>query len=314
MITPFQESGTSVANKDMAAPAAGQPWAGSIVAIAWLGLLVMASAQAIDIPALPVVQPSIAATHPALVQQRAKLLNERKALLDRTNSHNTMCSAVEAGSAADASCTKAYPSLEAAIKSHVQASKQYNNNYLAAVNLVASQKPAPHTDTSVVDARNVPSGLPKALDNAIAYSSSPPGVSDRVRKGFQAVMLRDWKVAKAWFQDALNRDPNNAGLKRLVALAGSTPQANQQRVEVDARNEPAGLGDGSPLKGSGAMPGKTKTATASTTQTRIPLQLSDPSDLYVLFPGLKAADDKQALDVLFGLNTQPSASKSGKTK
>jgi hypothetical protein len=79
---------------------------------------------------------------------------------------------------------------------------------------------APSGDPMVVDARNVPSGLPKALDSAIAtaYSAAPPGVSDRVRKGFQAVMDNDWKVAKAWFEDALKRDPNNAGLKRMIVL------------------------------------------------------------------------------------------------
>ena len=320
MITPFQESGTSVANKDMAAPAAGQPWAGSIVAIVWLGLLVMASAQAIDIPALPVVPPNVAATHPALVQERETLISERKALLDKTNKHNSMCNAVEAGSAADSICTRAYAPLDAEIKSHVQVSKKYVAGLLVAVNLVASQAamaaPAPHTDTSVVDARNVPSGLPKALDNAIAnaYASAPPGVSDRVRKGFQAVMARDWKVAKAWFQDALNRDPNNAGLKRMVALAGSPQQHALSRVEVDARNEPAGPGGGSPLKGSGATPGKTKTATASKNPARIPLQLPNPNDIQVMFPGVKSVDDKLALDALFGLNAQPTASKSVKTR
>ena len=75
-------------------------------------------------------------------------------------------------------------------------------------------------DPKVVDARNVPSDLPKGLDNAItsAYADAPPGVSDRVRKGFQAVMARDWKVAKAWFEDALNRDPSNASLKNMVKL------------------------------------------------------------------------------------------------
>lgn len=190
------------------------------------------------------------------------------------------------------------------------------SNLKGAAATPARTKPAPHIDTSVVDARRVPSGLPKALDNAIAtaYSSAPPGVSDRVRKGFQAVMLRDWKVAKAWFQDALNRDPNNAGLKRLVALAGSPQQISLPRVEVDARNEPAGLGGGSPLKGSGATPGMSKTATASKTQTRIPLQLPNPNDIQVMFPGVKAADDKLALDALFGLNASPSASKSVKTR
>ena len=181
----------------------------------------------------------------------------------------------------------------------------------------AFAKPAPTVpsgDPMVVDAPNVPSGLPKALDNAIAtaYSSAPPGVSDRVRKGFQAVMDRDWKVAKAWFQDALNRDPTNAGLKRLVALSDSPQQPNIQPASVDARNEPAGLGGKSGAKGVNTPPSKTKLAPTSTTGAQV--QLPDPNDIYLMFPGLKAIEDKQALDYLFGLNAQPPVSKTGKTK
>jgi tetratricopeptide (TPR) repeat protein len=90
-------------------------------------------------------------------------------------------------------------------------------------------------DPSVVDARNVPSGLPKAMDEAIAgaYKDAPAGVIDRVRKGFQAVMERDWKVARAWFEDALNRDPNNSGLKRLVALTDSAQPSSPQNTISD---------------------------------------------------------------------------------
>ena len=180
----------------------------------------------------------------------------------------------------------------------------------------AFAKPAPTVpsgDPMVVDARNVPSGLPKGLDNAIAnaYSSAPPGVSDRVRKGFQAVMVRDWKVAKAWFQDALNRDPTNAGLKRLVALTDTTQQPNPPRATMDVRNEPAGLGGKSGAKEVNTPPTKTKLAPASTTGAKA--QLPDPNDIYLMFPGLKAVEDKQALDYLFGLKAQPSSPKSGKT-
>ncbi len=123
---------------------------------------------------------------------------------------------------------------------------------------------APNLDPMVVDARKVPSGLPKSVENAIAaaYSSAPPGVSDRVRKGFQAVMTRDWKVAKAWFQDALNRDPNNAGLKSLIALTDSLQQPGKQPAAVDARNEPAGLGGRSDVKKASVPPNKTKPAIA----------------------------------------------------
>ncbi len=313
MTAPFQNTGRSVLNIRSTALTVGYLWAGTFIVIAVLCLFAMEGAQAMDIPALPVVPPNIAATNPALVQQRDKLLDQRKALLDKTNSHNSMCNAVEAGSAADSICTRAYAPLEAEIKSHVQVSKQYNTSLLAAVNFAASQKPAPHTDTSVVDARNVPSGLPKALDNAIAsaYSSAAPGVSDRVRKGFQAVMERDWKVAKAWFQDALKRDPNNAGLKRLVALTDTSQQPNRQPATVDARNEPAGLGGRSDSKGASVPPSKTTPAPKAGTQ----LQLPDPNEsLRIMFPGLKAMEEKEALDYLFGLDPYPSASKSGKTK
>ena len=103
--------------------------------------------------------------------------------------------------------------------------------------LVATATPQPKPalefgDPMVVDARNVPSGLPKSVDDAIAagFAGAPPGVSDRVRKGFQAVAAHDWKVAKAWFEDALNHDPDNAGLKRLVALADYTGKRNEQKT------------------------------------------------------------------------------------
>jgi hypothetical protein len=115
----------------------------------------------------------------------------------------------------------------------------------------------PVTDSSVVDACNVPSGLPSAIDKAIAavYGVAPPGVSDRVRKGFQAVMGRDWKVAKAWFMDALNHDPGNASLKRLVELSDYT--------ETHIRH------------------GKSGKLTASQDAVQMPKD----SDLELLFPG-----------------------------
>jgi hypothetical protein len=148
-------------------------------------------------------------------------------------------------------------------------------------------KLSPHTDTSVVDARNVPSGLQKALDNAIAtaYSSAPPGVSDRVRKGFQAVMERDWKVAKAWFQEALKRDPTNVGLKRLVALTDSS-------THVDTRNEPAGLGGTPDARSAGKQTSQAQPVSVSKVDTN--LQLPDPDDIRFLFPGLQKMKGEEA--------------------
>lgn len=262
MNTLIQKSGQSISHFFSAVPTVGQPWARSIVAIACLSLLVMEQAGAVDIPALSVMSPEMAAAHPELAKQRDALLKERKALLDRTNDHNKACEEVKRGSEAAARCTKAYAALSAAINSHVQASKQYNVTYRDVVDLATSQKSAPvdsrhepaglggssdfkgafakpsetnpaarvpSKDSNVVDAGHVPSGLPKAVDQAIAtaYAAAPPGVSDRVRKGFQAVMDRDWKVAKAWFQDALNRDPGNVDLMRLVALVDQKPEGSK---------------------------------------------------------------------------------------
>jgi tetratricopeptide (TPR) repeat protein len=84
----------------------------------------------------------------------------------------------------------------------------------------------PSSDPKVVDGRRgTSSDLPQALEQAVAgaYAHAPPGVSERVRKGFQAVMLRDWTLAAAWFEDALLRDPANAGLQRLIALVEAAP-------------------------------------------------------------------------------------------
>jgi tetratricopeptide (TPR) repeat protein len=146
-------------------------------------------------------------------------------------------------------------------------------DFTAVVSTAAPTTPAaasPSGDPRVVDARNVASGLPKLVENAIAgaYANSPPGVSDRVRKGFQAVADRDWKVAKAWFEEALNRDPGNTGLNRLVELANTAPTR---------------IG---------------KVATAAAGQQ---LQMPGPEDWKLIFPGLQAAEDKEAMDTLFGL-------------
>ena len=85
-------------------------------------------------------------------------------------------------------------------------------------------------DPNTVDARCVPSGMTRALENAIAdmFKDAPEGVRERVSKGFQSVVVADWPVAKAWFQDARNRDPGNVSIARFVALCdynigGSSP-------------------------------------------------------------------------------------------
>lgn len=280
-----------------------------------LSLLFMTGEAAAEIPAIPEIPPAVAASHAELVQQRAALLQERAVLKARAAMNKVECQAVKEKSPEEARCIDSSSAISKDVDRHVQATQQFISNL----------------GPMVVDARNVPSGLPKGLDNAIAsaYASAPPGVSDRVRKGFQAVMVRDWAVAKAWFKDALNHDPNNAGLKRLVALTDAPQQPdNQFRAKVDERNEPAGLG-GSDAKWAGTPVSKSDPVGETTIDPDI--HMPDPMD--ILFPGLQAMKDREPpvfktlpdgslvqlpqesdLEFLFGPPSQPPASKSGKTK
>ncbi len=73
-------------------------------------------------------------------------------------------------------------------------------------------------DPMVVDTSNVATGLPSSVETEIPHT--PAG--DRVRKGFQAIMNHDWQVARAWFKDALDHDPGNAGIERLIDLSEYT--------------------------------------------------------------------------------------------
>lgn len=229
MTTPLHKAEGTPTNMRSVAPAAGRPWAGTIVVIAWLGLFAVGHAETLDIPELSEIQPGMAAAHPELVKQLEVLKMERKALYERTESLNQPCKDVEPGSATDASCDRAYIELGAAINRHAQASKQYNGNHRDAANHAARPKPAPVTDSNVVDARDVPSGLPKSVEAQIPNTDA--GI--RVRHGFQAIMAHDWYLARVFFKDALNHEPGEAGLKRLVDLAEYTLQKrNDDKAQI----------------------------------------------------------------------------------
>lgn len=98
--------------------------------------------------------------------------------------------------------------IDKAKESYLQLFKDYEKQYH-------------NSNPNIVDGCNVPSGLGQKIDSAIAaeFDKAPQGVSDRVRKGFQAIQIHDWAAAKAWFQDALIRDNDNPGLKRLIDLS-----------------------------------------------------------------------------------------------
>lgn len=96
-------------------------------------------------------------------------------------------------------------------------------------------------DPRVVNATNLGAGLPSEVDAGITevFSGSPAGVNERVHKGFQAVMHGDRAAAKAWFQDALNRDPVNPELQNLVTVVDSAVPVLPRATTGAARGEPA---------------------------------------------------------------------------
>ena len=137
-----------------------------------------------------------------------------------------------------------------------------------------------------------PSTLPKSVEDAIAsgYSEEPPGVSERVRKGFQAIATHDWKAARAWFQDALNHDPQNAGIKRLAELADFTLRWEQSgTAKSSSASSAVQLPESADMQflfpGADHPSGKTQ-----------PLELPKESDLVFLFPGLPSAQATELSD------------------
>ena len=112
--------------------------------------------------------------------------------------------------------------------------------------IATPSSPLEFGDPKVVDTRKVPSGLPKSVEATIPHT--PAG--DRVRKGFQAIAGHDWKVALAWFQDALNKEPDDPGLQRLVDLAQFTldHRSPEQTAQSPAQNTTVISTDNAPAK------------------------------------------------------------------
>ncbi|HME59567.1 MAG TPA: hypothetical protein VKF63_14575 [Terracidiphilus sp.] len=83
-------------------------------------------AAAQQIPALATLSDKVVATHPELVKWRAMLVGERAQLRERVQMHNQQCSAVEEGTAQEASCQKALADLRAETGAHIEKSNQFN--------------------------------------------------------------------------------------------------------------------------------------------------------------------------------------------
>jgi tetratricopeptide (TPR) repeat protein len=150
-------------------------------------------------------------------------------------------------------------------------------------------------DPSAVDTRHVASGLPQSVAAAISigYASAPSGVSDRVRSGYEAVASHDWKAARAWFQDALNHDPGDLGLQRLVDLADHTENYMEQHHLGKVTDSPA---LGTPVEASSASglqfvaPGGNSDPASPSTSAGSAVQLPQDSDMDLLFPNLPSRE------------------------
>jgi len=99
--------------------------------------------------------------------------------------------------------------------------KEIDSNKFAIKEIAeSSPKPcSPSQNAMIVDACDPGTDLPKGIADAIegVFKNSPRAVTDRVRKGFNAVMQRDWKLASVWLRDALSRESDNVRL-RIFAL------------------------------------------------------------------------------------------------
>lgn len=131
----------------------------------------------------------------------------------------------------------AYSHLSASIQRRPELFTEGNHNYAMAV-FARYLESKPNASLALNDPSIViPDRVLGAASDRV-FLNAPPGVSDRVRKGFQAVTAKDWKVARAWFQDALNLDPQNPNLKSLIAILDEPPNSGrsvtQRYANVDA--------------------------------------------------------------------------------
>ena len=148
-------------------------------------------------------------------------------------------------------------------------------------------------NTMVVDATNVRTGLPREVEDSLP--ATPAG--DRVRKGFQAVSQHDWKVALAWFQDALNKEPSDPGLKRLVSLAQFTLDWRDTH-HVPAFGNPEPLREQAPKPSPADPSAKAKADNAAASNGTI----SDEQAAKTLSAIDKALDNKMGEDLSRALN------------
>lgn len=220
--------------------------------------------------------------------ERTRFTARRQALQLRLGVFQAAAKAFNAKSA-EAQTDAEFAALQTQRAAYIQAASAFNRDLAA-----AEAREQPNLDTRVVDAQKVPSGLPKSVDHAIAsgYASAPSGVSDRVRKGFQAIAAHDWKVARAWFEDALNHDPKNVGLKRLVELADYTEKRREREIAAKT-GKSTSAASAVQLPKSSDMQYLFSEEKRHPAQSGTARQLPKDSDIDFLFPGLPALEAKE---------------------
>lgn len=114
--------------------------------------------------------------------------------------------------------------LQQVVSDHAEQKSEIQEAYARTRIMMTS---AQANDSSVVDARVAPLGA-DLLAQVPELERSP--AANRILKGYQAVITHDWPVALAWWQEALQRDPNNAALKRSVDLAQWMVDRRKQAV------------------------------------------------------------------------------------
>ena len=146
--------------------------------------------------------------------------------------------------------------------------------------------------SNVVDARNVPSDLPKEWQDLPAQAPGGAAVRDRVRKCLQAAALHDWHVAYAWLQDAQNQEPGNNELQKFLADLHSTFQKEEKKV---ARQKAAEEEENRKAAERAAEKGRQQYEQAHPPSPAVP---SQEKDLSFLFPeeSLRAAQAILARD------------------
>ena len=169
------------------------------------------------VPAIPEIPLTLPDTvRQPLIAKRQPLAQRKLALIDEGKAINQQCAKVERGSSQHQSCLIRQREFNAKAETLGSDVDKLEDEIDAAIEAEKQRVAIPNIDPSVVDAR-VPRDGARLVRRVPELARSP--AADRIAKGFQAVMNRDWPVALAWWQDALQRDPGNAALKRSVDLA-----------------------------------------------------------------------------------------------